>query len=199
MLSFYQKLASKLNDADVGAAQAAPAAAPGVKSVSLKATGERVDASQKPNAGAAGAATHAEEPAPEGTEPLNVDLYQSEDRTVIFAQMPGVSKNDFEIVADEESNTLTIQATQKRPAMPPTPGVKEKSDEEKGRFLKQENKWKSLYRKVYLPAPFDSGEAGAFLDRGVLVIILPAKKPGAGKKLAVKEILEETREAQPEK
>jgi len=200
MLSFYQKLASKLNEDGAGQSPAAPAA-PGAKAVSFKATGERVTPPANPEANAAPANAPAPaDPAPEGTEPLEVDLFQSEARMVVFAQLPGVAKDDFEITIDEEASTLVIQASQKRPALPPlateaaTPDAAasaKKEDTEKGRFTKQEIGWKTLYRKVYAPAPFDAGEARALLDRGVLVIVLPAKKPGAGKKLAVKELLDE--------
>lgn len=194
MLSFYQKLASKLNEAGLTTQQITPGAPP--RGVSFKATGERNDAPQ----GAAQPAPAATpvEAAPEGTDPLDVDLFQSEGRMVIFAQMAGATKDDFEITIDEEANTLIIHATQKRPTLPPLPH-KEGEPEEKGRYIKQETKWKNLYRKVYLPAPFDSGEAEAVLDHGVLVIALPTKKPGMGKKLAVKEILDEPREGQPAK
>jgi HSP20 family molecular chaperone IbpA len=203
MLSFYQKLASKLNETAAGAPQdAAPSGAAG-KRVSFKATGERVEAAQAPAADAKAPADAAVDQVPEGADPLDVDLFQSDARMAIFAQMPGVAKDDFEITIDEESNTVTIQASQKRtplPPMPPVSGVAQgEAPAEKGRYLKQETKWRNLYRKVYLPASFDGSEAGAFLDRGVLVVILPSKHPGAGKKLAVKELPDEKRENQPEK
>lgn len=199
MLSFYQKLASKLNENSVGSPQDMPTSAAAGKSASFKATGERLDSSHKPGTDTQSAAGGTNDPPPEGTEPLDIDLYQSDARMVIFAQMAGVAKDDFELTLDEESNTITIQAAQKHLALPPLPGAKEGDAAEKGRYLKQETKWKNLYRKVYLPAPFDSGEAAAFLDRGVLVIELPAKRPGAGKKLTVKEISDDARESQPEK
>ncbi len=110
---------------------------------------------------------------------------------VVVAQLPGVAKDGLEIVMSEEANTLTIRAEQQRPAPPPLPGAKDGDRDEKGRYVKQETKWKKWYRKVYLPAPFDSGEAEASLERGVLRIVLPAKHPGEGKRLSVKEIPDE--------
>ena len=179
MLSFYQKLAGKIN-AEESAAPRDPAPA---KGVTYNATGERTSAKQD-----APAAAPVAEATPDGADSLDVDLFQSESRMVVFAQMSGVMVGDFDIVLDEESNTLLIQATQKRPEVPHAKDVKEGAPAEKGRFTKQEVKWKTLYRKVYLPAPFDGGEAKAMLEKGVLIITLPAKQPGTGKKLVVREI-----------
>ena len=67
-------------------------------------------------------------------------------------------------------------------------GGKEGEPPEKGIYTKQEVKWRSLYRKIYLPAPFDGGEAEATFNNGVLMITLPAKHPGVGKKLVVRGI-----------
>jgi len=185
MLSFYQKLSSKLNEGE----PAAPAEAT-AKSVSFKATGERVSQPAAP-ANAEPAVQPQTEELPEGTDPLDVDLFQSEARMVLFLPMIGVAKSDVDLTIDEEANTVIVQVTQKRPALPPLPGAPEGSEPEKGLYAKQEIKWKNLYRKVYLPAPFDAGEANAILEKGVLVVVLPAKKPGAGKKLAIKELMDE--------
>jgi HSP20 family molecular chaperone IbpA len=181
MLSFYQKLAEKLNNEGEVSSESTASE----KAVTYSGSGNRVTPKQAipPPAPAA-------EAAPEGTDPLTVDLFQSEERMVIFLQMSGVAPEAFEVNADEESNTVVIQAGQKRPDLP-AHQPKEGGGEEKGRFVKQEIKWGTLYRKVYLPAPFDGSAAEAFLKRGVLVIVLPIKKPGTGKKLGVKEIIDE--------
>jgi HSP20 family molecular chaperone IbpA len=181
MLSFYQKLATKLNENT----PSAPVDAPAQKMASFKGSGERVDAP------AQAAAPAKEEEAPDGTDPLEVDLFQSETRMVLFFPMSGVAKETLDLTLDEESNTIIIQVTQMRPALPPLPGAKEGEAPEKGRYVKQEVGWKNLYRKVYLPASFDSGESQAFLEKGVLIVVLPSKRPGAGKKLSVTEIPDE--------
>lgn len=180
MLTFYQKLAEKLNNNGETSAEF-PATE---KAATMNGLGGRPLPKQ------AAVPVPVEEPAPEGTDPLGIDLFQSDERMVVFVQMSGVSAEGFEVNADEDANTLIIQATQKRPDLPAFP-KKEGAPEEKGRFAKQEVKWGTLYRKVYLPAPFDSGRAEAFIKRGVLMIILPTKQPGVGKKLGVKEILDE--------
>jgi HSP20 family molecular chaperone IbpA len=176
MLSFYQKLAGKLNETAPNAA-----AAPVVNKVSPAAPvnaptnkDEPVDATK--------------EALPDGADPIDVDLFQSEGRMVLFCMMSGVLLDECELNIDEESNTLVIHATQKRPELPGAKVKKEDVPPEKGRYVKQEVKWRTLYRKVYLPAPFDSSAAEAYVEKGVLVVLLPSKQPGTGKKLTIREI-----------
>jgi HSP20 family molecular chaperone IbpA len=204
MLSFYQRLASKLNegggaDAQAGGQPPVQAAAPTgavtpSKGVSYNAAGNKLTPTTPAAPTAAQAAAEAP---PEGTEPLGVDLFESESRMIVYVQAPGVGPEDFEITADEESNTIVLQTTQKRPALPPVPGVKEADAPEKGRFIKQEVKWATLYRKIYLPESFDSGEAEVSLSRGILTLMLPAKRPGAGRKLVVHETTDGKNEIKP--
>jgi HSP20 family molecular chaperone IbpA len=189
MSSFYEKLSRKIQGGDSEAA-AAPKDAASAKSVTYSATGDRTTPEKKDGVPAA---PPVNEVAPDGTDPLDVDLFQSESRVVIFMQVSGVGADAFEITANEESNTLTVEATQKRPAFPVAPGAKEGDPPEKGIFSKSEVKWKSLYRKIYLPMSFDGSDVQATLDKGVLIIMLPAKRPGAGKKLAVHEIQQDER------
>lgn len=181
MSTFYEKLSMKLQGSE--GAPAANPASPASKSVTYNATGERTSPQKDP----APAVAAAPEAAPDGTDPIDVDLFQSDARMVIFMQVAGIPPDAFDIVINEESNTMIIEAAQKRPPLPRALGAKEGDAPEKGIYSKQEVKWRSLYRKIYLPAPFDGGEVTATLDKGVLIISLPAKAPGAGKKLVVRE------------
>ncbi|HVM76702.1 MAG TPA: Hsp20/alpha crystallin family protein [Candidatus Paceibacterota bacterium] len=187
MLSFYQKLATKLNEDPSAGKPDAPA----TKAASFKGTGERTDPPAKAPAPQHEGKEPAEEAVPEGAQTLEVDLFQSEARMVLFAQMSGVAKGTLDLTIDEETNTIIIQVQQSRPTLPPLPGGKEGDPPEKGLYTKQEIAWKNLYRKVYLPASFDSGETQAFLERGVLIVVLPSKRPGMGKKLSIVEIPDE--------
>jgi len=182
MASFYEKLSMKLQ-AEGSASSAVAKDPPTPRAVSYNVANGKV----APKPEAAGDPPPAE-PQPDGTEPLGVDLFQSETRMVVFVQASGVALEDFDITADEESNTLLLQAIQKRPDVPLAKGA---SELEKGRYVKQEAKWNALYRKVYLPEPFDSGEAEALITNGVLIVILPIRKPGEGKKLSVRALKSE--------
>jgi HSP20 family molecular chaperone IbpA len=194
MVSFYEKLSAKLQGEESAAGPKDPPAN-GAKSVSYNAAGLKTGA--PPAAAAKGdppGDPPAEAPAPEGTDPLMVDLFQSETRMVVFVQVPGVTPHDFEVTADEEANTLLVRATQKRPDLPVPPAAPQGAQPEKGRFSKQEIKWGQLYRKVYLPAPFDVGATDSYLVHGVLVIVLPIRRPGTGKKLSIRELNEEQKQ-----
>jgi HSP20 family molecular chaperone IbpA len=180
MSSFYEKLSMKLqgDHPAVDAKGESP-----TKSVTYSATGERA----QPKNEEAPAAPPAAEAAPDGADPIDVDLFQSESRMVVFMQVPGIPLDGFDISISEEANTIVIEATQKRPPLPLAKDAKEGDQPEKGIYVKQEIKWKSLYRKVYLPASFDASDTEAVIDKGILIITLPAKKPGSGKKLTVRE------------
>lgn len=188
MASFYEKLSMKLQGAGQADAVAVPAPS---KSVTYNAAGAKTTSAPepaKPGQTSQAAADAEAEAQPDGTDPLDIDLFQSDSRMVVFAQASGMRLEDLQVTADEESNTLLIQATKKRPDLPLAKGAQSSSEPEKGRYLKQEVKWNTVYRKVYLPAPFDSGGTDAFLQKGVLIVVLPVKKPGEGKKLAVREL-----------
>ena len=189
MSSFYEKLSMKFQGED------APPETGGVptsvKSVTFSATGERTATVKKMDVSEIPPET---EKAPEGTDPIDVDLFQSDSRMVIFMQVSGIPADKLEITISEESNTLIIEAAQKRPDLPPAQDIKEGAPAEKGIYAKREIKWRSLYRKIYLPAAFDGSDATAVLESGVLVITLPAKHPGVGKKLTVREVRQDEHE-----
>lgn len=183
MSSFYEKLSMKLQGGD-GPQENGKDPAP-TKSVTYRATGDRTAPASAGEA--ASAAQPVAEKPPEGTDPFDVDLFQSESRMVIFIPARGIPAAGFSLTISDESNTLVVEATQKRPDLPPIVNGKDGAPAEKGIYSKQEIKWKSLYRKIYLPAPFDASDATAVLANGVLIVTLPAKHPGAGKALTVKE------------
>ncbi len=181
MSSFYEKLSVKFQDGGISAPGTGTAPA---KTVTFNATGDRTS----PKKADVPAATPPTDVTPDGADPIDVDLFQSETRTVVFMQLSGIPANELAVTVSEESNTIIVEAAQKRPGLPPLPGAKEGEPPEKGIYVKAEVKWRSLYRKIYLPAPFDISEATATLDKGVLIIVLPAKHPGVGKKMVVQEI-----------
>ena len=193
MSSFYEKLSMKLQEQGGGEEggghrdQVTQATSSSSRTVTYSATGEQ-KSSPKPDHDDKPPAQPAPDVVPDGTDPIDIDLFQSDLRMVIFLKVSGVAADGFDITVSDESNTIIVEAIQKRPSLPLAKGAKEGDQPEKGIYAKAEIKWKTLYRKIYLPAPFDSGEVTAVLDKGVLIITLPAKHPGAGKKLVVQEI-----------
>jgi HSP20 family molecular chaperone IbpA len=188
MSSFYEKLSMKLQETDPPLPGGQGPS--GVKSVTYRATGDRTAPDNAVDATAAAAAQPAEA-APDGTDSIDVDLFQSDARIIVIMPLAGIPASACSIVLDEESNTMTVEAVQRRPNLPLLAGTsKEDASVEKGIYAKQEIKWKSLYRKVYLPASFDSGSSEAFLRNGILMVVLPTKHPGAGKKLVVQEVVD---------
>ncbi len=188
MSSFLDKLSNKLNK--VSANQDIPPAQGGVApatSARGEAAGEETAKKDATNA--------SYEDQDDSATPLDVDIFQSEARIVIFMQASGVAADGFDVTYDEAANAVTVQATQKRPELPECSFVIE-GQEEKGRFVKQEIKWQPLYRKAYLPAPVDGNKADVVFEEGVLMITLPVRKLGEGKRLAVREIVS-TKEENP--
>jgi HSP20 family molecular chaperone IbpA len=184
MSSFYEKLSMRLQGDDDAGGDEKAVAPP--KSVTYTATGNKAVSIKKDDP--AQVMTPAVEKAPDGTDPIDVDLFQSDSRMVVFLKASGIPAGGFDITISEESNTLVVEATQKRPELPAIAVPKDGNPPEKGIYVKQEIKWKALYRKIYLPASFDGGAATATLGNGVLVVTLPAKHPGVGKKLIVQEV-----------
>ncbi|MDO8516253.1 MAG: Hsp20/alpha crystallin family protein [bacterium] len=181
MSSFLDKLNSKLRVGESGVAgevsQSVPApqagAAPAANVPSASPTGTNVVP-----------APIQQETLPDDP-PFDIDIYQSDARVVLFVQAGGISPSDLDITLDEEASTLVIQGTQKRPEVPKMKGAEEL--DKLGKFTKQECKWETYYRKVYLPIPVDGSFAETSFAKGVLIISLPIKKAGEGKKIKVEE------------
>lgn len=181
MSSFLDKLNTKLRVPEAGATQGGMSPGP----IQGNVNGVTVASSAPLSATANSAPALEVKAAPESDEPpFDVDIFQSETRLVIFAQAGGMAPEDIDITLDEEAHTLVIRGIQKRPEAPAMRGAVEA---DRGKFIKQECSWRSYYRKVFLSASVDADNAESFFQRGVLIISLPIKKVGEGKKLKVEE------------
>jgi HSP20 family protein len=121
-------------------------------------------------------------------EPLNLDVFQSPDGIVIFAQAGGVGPDDFDITLDEENDILTIRGVRKRPETAiRTEGSGAVAAD--GKFILKEVSWAPFYRRLVLPTEVDVVKAEAVFKKGVLVITLPILKITEGRKLKVVEVL----------
>jgi len=96
-----------------------------------------------------------------GTWAPAVDIYETDDDFVVYADIPGVAKDKVSVEATD--NILTIKG--ERTAS----GGDERSEIRSERFIG------SFTRTIALPSEVDATEAKASLDAGVLKLTLPKK------------------------
>ena len=89
-----------------------------------------------------------------------VDIYETPEKIVVIAELPGVRKEDIEI--DVIDTTLEIKAEVKR---------EEEVAEEA--YYRRERYYKGFYRRLKLPVAVDPERAKATYENGVLRIELP--------------------------
>jgi HSP20 family protein len=92
-----------------------------------------------------------------------VDIKENEDNFVIYADLPGVSKEDIEIAM--ESNVLTIKGERK----------KHHDAKHKG-YFRSERVIGTFYRRFTLPETADANNIKAKTEKGVLEIIISKKE-----------------------
>ena len=109
--------------------------------------------------------------APE-TVPVNVNLWDTKDAYIIFAELPGVSINDIEVSVVGEH--LTVKGNKKRVI-----------DDKSASFFRIERNTGNFSRRFVLPDPVDSKKIEATLTCGVLKIIVP-KENATSKVIPVK-------------
>lgn len=123
----------------------------------------------------------------QAAEQLKVDILQSAEAIIIYAQIAGVGVNDYSITIDGEGDTVTIKGTRSRPD-----GAhfeqKEIEGQEKEHVL-EECSWGTFYRQIILPAEVDAERTEAKMREGVLMLLLPLKgEAQKGIRIAVKEL-----------
>jgi len=99
----------------------------------------------------------------EGTRMPSVDLREEEDRFLIQADMPGMSKDNVSIEMD--GDVLKITASKEH----------ELEEKEKG-YIRRERGSMRFFRQVRLPENVDEDNIKAKMENGVLEVSLP-KKP----------------------
>jgi HSP20 family molecular chaperone IbpA len=144
--------------------------------------------------GAAGQAVQDDGPA--GVTQLPVDVYQSDNEIIIYAQIPGTDVNKLDVSIEGENDVITVQGEQSRPenivAM-----VSESVEENPqqygdgenvqihvgssyagsgGEFSFEECAWGQFFRQIILPQEVDPSSASAKVKDGVLVLHLPFKE-----------------------
>ncbi len=127
------------------------------------------------------------ENANQAAEQLKVDILQTADAIIIYAQIAGASVNDFSITIDGEGDTVTIKGTRSRPDGEHFE-QKEIEGQEKEHVL-EECSWGTFYRQIILPAEVDAEKTEAKMREGVLMLLLPLKSEAQkGVRISVKEL-----------
>jgi HSP20 family protein len=101
-----------------------------------------------------------------------VDIEETKDDFVIYAELPGVSKDDVKInLADD---TLTLSGEIKEP---------EKKDERK--FHRIERSYGKFQRSFYVPMHIQSDKVKASFKDGILTVKLPKKEEVKPKEISI--------------
>lgn len=95
---------------------------------------------------------------------MKVDIHETDTEIVLEAELPGVSKENIEIILDD--NYLTLRANQQ-----------EEKEVKKENYLRKERRTGSLVRTFLLPAEVKEEEAKAKFENGLLELRLPKKEP----------------------
>jgi HSP20 family protein len=106
-------------------------------------------------------------------EQLKVDILQTTNAIIVYAQIAGVSVNDYSVTIDGEGDTVTIKGQRTRPNGEHfhSPDIEAKEKEK----VLEECSWGTFYRQIILPAEVDAEKTEAKMHDGVLMLLLPLK------------------------
>lgn len=105
-------------------------------------------------------------------EQLKVDIYQTPNAIVIYAQIAGSSVHDYGVTIDGDGDVVTIKGQRNRPN-----GEHFEHPESDGKeSVLEECSWGKFYRQIILPAEVDAAKTEAKMREGVLMLYLPLKR-----------------------
>jgi len=105
---------------------------------------------------------------------IKVDVEETDKAYTVKAEIPGVKKEDINVQID--GNVVSISAESKR----------EKEVTEKGKLIRSERYYGSMFRSFTLGSDVNEPEANAKYTDGILELTLPKKATAAARKLTVK-------------
>jgi HSP20 family molecular chaperone IbpA len=97
---------------------------------------------------------------------LDVDIYHTTSKIVIYAPIPGVKIDKLDIFVESENDVITISGKKEIPKF-----VRE--DDEEKEYLCQENRWGDFYRQIILPEEINVTKIESIVESGVLILKLP--------------------------
>ena len=123
----------------------------------------------------------AEETALDKIVQLDVDVFQTNEMIVVYAQAAGAELSDIHVSIEGDADVVLIEGKRMLPVHLAFP--KKKPD---GAFFTEECIWGDFYRRIILPESVDIVNAEAKVKNGVLVLVLPLLKPEEKEKVRLK-------------
>lgn len=108
-----------------------------------------------------------------GERCIDMDVYEAKDELIVKAELPGVSKDSFDIRLD--GDTLRIEAEKKGEEMQVDADRSYLCEREFGRYS----------RTLSLPFPVDTSKVTSTYENGVLEIRLPKAEEAKSKQISV--------------
>ncbi len=112
---------------------------------------------------------------------LDVDVFQTDDLIVIYAQAAGAELSDIKVSIEGDADIVLIEGKRMRPDRLAFPKAKPE-----GAFFTEECIWGDFYRRIILPESVDIGRAEAKVKNGVLILVLPLLKPEEKEKIQLR-------------
>ena len=103
-------------------------------------------------------------------EQLKVDIHQTSNAIVIYAQLAGASVHDYSVMIEGDGDVVTIKGQRNKPNGETFPGIESKEQ------VLSECSWGKFYRQIILPAAVDASKTQAKMREGVLMLLLPLKE-----------------------
>jgi len=94
-------------------------------------------------------------------ESINIDIHETPDSFSVQADIPGVKKEDINVVLDNRQLTISVEAKQ------------EKEDKKDEKIILSERYFGFVSRTVTLPSEVDRSKIDARYENGVLTLTLP--------------------------
>lgn len=102
----------------------------------------------------------------------SVDIYEDKDRLIVEAELPGMSRDDFELTV--ENNVLTLKGERK---------FEKKTEGDN--YHRVERSYGSFTRQFTLPQTVTSDGATADFENGVLRVALPRREETKARKIEI--------------
>jgi len=112
---------------------------------------------------------------------LDVDVFQTTDLIIVYAQAAGAELSDIHVSIEGDADVVLIEGKRLRPEHLAFPKKKPE-----GAFFTEECIWGDFYRRIILPESVDIAQAEAKVKNGVLVLVLPLLRPEEKEKVRLK-------------